>query len=407
MQNIDEETQKLLDLYNIKTLPDNPNYWLIRTESGSFYDIFKKKNYVSLGFDKIDINDIPEKPDKENDALLKEKIAMLYPENQMPGLVLGQLRKFLYSIEKGDIIIIPSKNSNKLCIGQAISDPYQIEKELKSREVLTDTLTYMKRIDVKWIAEIDKSSYDVYIYRLLSSHQAIVNAEQYKSFINRMIFPMYYQNGKIHLCFDIKTEDNISLDTTFDFYSLIKESIELFNSLTDSNIQGDISVKSTVNSPGLIEFLGHPTIMIAVITVLFIVGLCGGKVNITHGVFNMNLEGDGLLKKILDLYSEHKQKKLDDKNLQLETLKEKNREKIAERNQILEAYKEQNSKDTEDKKIKLERYKVKSQETLEKLKAGINTNREIEDDIIIIQKENKKPSKTKKEDPNQQSFFDD
>ena len=371
MEDLNKETKLLLDAYNIRALPSNPNYWLIRTESGSFYEIFKKKDYVSIGFDKIDINDIGKNIDKKKDEALKEKIATLYPDYKKPGLVLSQLRKFLFDIEKGDIIIIPSKNSRKLCVGQAISAPYQIKKELKNKELLADTLTYMKRIDVKWIAEINKNSYDIYIYKLLSSHQAIVSANSYKNFINRMIFPIYYQDGKIHLCFNIKTEDNISLDDTYDFYSLIKESIDLFNELTNSDIKGEISVKSTVNSAGMIEFLGHPTVMFAVISILIFLGLCGGKINVKYlnGEFDFNLESAGLIQKLLDWY------------------------------------KEKNNKDISKENIKLKKYKEKSKNTLKNLKAEVNLEQKTQDNIIIIEKENKKSNK--KEDPNQQSFFDD
>lgn len=61
----DFDKENILNYFDIPILPDNPNYWLIRTESGSFYSTFKNENYVSIGFDKINIDDINTLEDKE------------------------------------------------------------------------------------------------------------------------------------------------------------------------------------------------------------------------------------------------------------------------------------------------------------------------------------------------------
>ena len=351
MENLNEELKYILNAFDIKILPSNPNYWLIRTESGSFYDIFKKNNYVSIGFDKINIDDIENLDDKE----IKEKISILYPDYKKPGLVLGQLKNFLYKIENGDIIIIPSKKSRSLCVGQAVSNPYQIKEEIKNKEIKDDILTYKKRIEIKWIAEIKRNAFDVYIYKLLTSHHGIVSANEYKSFINRMIFPIYYQNGNIHMCFYINKNDNISLNDTFNFYSIIKEAIDIYNATTNSSIKGNISVKSTVNSPGVIEFLGDPGIMIIVIAVL---GICGGKItaNFTKEEKIFEASTDGLLEKILKFV------------------------------------KQSNRKNLEKSKFNLEEYKLKSENVLKAMNADISQRPTIENNIILVEK-NKKNKK--------------
>lgn len=364
MEQLNEELKYILDTFDIQVLPNSPNYWLIRTESGSFYDIFKNENYVSIGFDKIDIDDINNIKDKE----LKEKISILYPDYKKPGLVLGQLKKFLFEIEKGDIIIIPSKNSKSLCIGQAISNPYQVKEEIKNKELKNDILTYKKRIDIKWIAEIKRNAFDVYIYRLLTSHQGIVSANAYKYYINRMIFPIYYQNGNIHLCFYINKENNISLDDTFNFYSTIKDAINLYNSITESSIIGEISVKSTVNSPGVIEFFGHPEIIIPILFVLF---LCGGKIEakFTKDEKKIEISTDGFLEKLLKFYKEF------------------------------------NKKNTDENKIKLEKFKIKSANSLNAMNTNLVSKRKTENNIILVEKNTTKSQKN--EYLGQQSLFDD
>ena len=364
---LNEELKYIFKELNIQILPDEPNYWLIRTESGTFFDTFKNENYVSIGFDKININDIYNKDEKE----LKEKISELYPECKKPGIILGQLKKFINEVKKGDIIIIPSKNSNKLCVGQAFSDSYQVGNDVKNDEIENDIYTYIKRIDVNWIAEINKNAYDVYIFRLLSSHQGIVSANAYKNFINRMIFPIYYQNGNIHMSFQINKTDEISLIETSNFYEIFCNAIDLYNYLTNSNIEyNGISVKSTVNSPGIIEFFWETPIILAVVVLFF---LCCGKISckFTPTEKNIELSTEGFLKKILDLIKEF------------------------------------HEKNTSDKKMKIEDFKQKSSFVLKSMKANINLNPKKENNIIIINKRVTKKDNGTEDYENQISMFDD
>lgn len=227
-------------------------------------------------------------------------------------MILGQLKKFLFKIQKGDIIIIPSKKSKKLCIGQAISNPYQIKDETKNKELENDILTYKKRIDIKWIAEINRNAFDIYIYKLLTSHQGIVSANEYKNFINRMIFPIYFQNNNLHLSINVNKEKSISFTDNIDFLNSLSEIINIFNKLYDENINLDnISIKTTVNSPGVIELYGHYIPIIVISAFLFFIGgkfIHKSTKKTPDGSIiekETNIETEGLLKKILD-FIKHK-----------------------------------------------------------------------------------------------------
>lgn len=293
MEITNKDIEEVINYFSIPILPSKPNYWLIRTEGGTFYNTFKKGNYVSIGFDKVNLDDISLK----DDGKLKEAVALLYPDTKRPGTIVSQLRKFKYNVKKGDIIIIPDKNSKNLCIGQAISDIYQINSTAKNKEIINENYTYQKRINTNWIAEVPKSNFDLYVYKLLNSHQGIVSCNDYKGFINRMIFPIYCQDGDMHLTFNITKRNNISLDDYSNMFDTLKYAIDLFNKMTNSNVSKGINIKLTANSPGILEILGNPITMSIIILMFFI---AGGKITVSwkKEEKNINLESDGLIDKI-------------------------------------------------------------------------------------------------------------
>ena len=111
-----------IDRY-VKQIPIVPNerrYWLIRTESGIFYDDFIKGGYIAIGYDKIGLTAIQEvhKSTAGNDILLlrglKNLSGALFTQKDKPGKasrVAGQLYRFIYGMQTGDVVLIPSENS--------------------------------------------------------------------------------------------------------------------------------------------------------------------------------------------------------------------------------------------------------------------------------------------------------
>ena len=300
-----KDFDKLLDVFNIPEIPSKPNYWFIRTESGTFYNIFKQQKYVSIGYDKINLDLITDKKDPN----IKETIQELYPDCKRPGVILSQLKRFKFSVKKGDIIIIPDKNSRNLCIGQATSDVYQVNKKAKLEELNSEIYTYEKRIDTHWFAEIPRNEFDLYIFKLLNSHQAIVSCDIYKDFINRMVFPIYIQSNKMHLSLNITKKTDISLDNYNSLINMLYSCIDLYNNFTKQDLKPDINVKVTANSPGVFEVLGNPYVIIGIIVVLSIVG---GKITIkyTPTDFNLEMNTDGFIEKIKKLIAQCNKDKL-------------------------------------------------------------------------------------------------
>lgn len=106
---MDKEIYEILKQLGIVGIENNVKYWLVRTASGTFFKDFYNNNYVSIGWDDIsDIDFIKNTEEKK----FKEKIAEIYPSEERPGYIMGQIRRFVCEIKKGDFILIPSVNSS-------------------------------------------------------------------------------------------------------------------------------------------------------------------------------------------------------------------------------------------------------------------------------------------------------
>ena len=109
----------------------NRNYWFVRTQGGYYFDDFYFGNYISVEWD--DINDLSLITDNEKENQLREKIEKLYP-NSKTGAIVTNLKRFVNDMAKGDIVVIPSSNSEFLAFGEISTD---------------EILTYIPDIDRK------------------------------------------------------------------------------------------------------------------------------------------------------------------------------------------------------------------------------------------------------------------
>lgn len=94
------------------SIPDDTNYWFIRTDGGKLHYDFKGSNRVGVAYSEISISDLDINPeDKAEVDKLKKKIESKYPDHGRPSLIYTQLARFKFEVKKGDIVLIPSKNT--------------------------------------------------------------------------------------------------------------------------------------------------------------------------------------------------------------------------------------------------------------------------------------------------------
>ncbi|UMT76019.1 hypothetical protein ML435_01740 [Staphylococcus roterodami] len=236
----------------IDIIPDNTNYWLIRTNGGSWYKDFKYNNHVSITNNVVDLNTLKEinKLDdykkvitSKNDSKqkeLKKSLSNLSEDERDRILENNNLTKrnitdlskrlfeFIHEINIGDYIIIPNYRSSEFSIGIIVSNAIEYTDEdiqnFKTDSKKKDYKYSKNKLNrkVKWLKKTSRYRIDPKILNKLQMHQTIINLSEYKEAINYLINPVYIQNNHLHINIDIKRKEDISPQLWFEFNNLIR-----------------------------------------------------------------------------------------------------------------------------------------------------------------------------------------
>ncbi|MDD2212451.1 MAG: hypothetical protein PHV56_05720 [Clostridia bacterium] len=269
--------QEIAIIYNIPII-EKRNYWFVRTLGGDFYLDFTMNNYIAIGWDyvnlnemkpdkdplivrkKIEINEIHERPDIEfdmdeaeeseddSDSKKKTKISKIY----------NKINSFVNEMCIGDIVLIPSPNSDRIAIGIVKSDAYEnteyFEQFMKDNaDTMTIPCPYHKRRDVQWVNAYPKEKLDIYLQNAIKSQQALSSLNEYADLINRNIYEIYLSGNKMHSI--IRTEQHLDF-TLADLKLLtdfIYDSYAIVGQYPDTSFANDLKIKINVNSPLLMQ----------------------------------------------------------------------------------------------------------------------------------------------------------
>jgi len=279
---------------NLPTVKADRNYWFFRTRGGLYYEAFHKGGFIAFGKNKIDLEsiDTAKKLGEKAAEQLKAIVSKKYPDEQRPSYVAKQILRFAYDIKKGDIIVIPSENSDELAFGEVLETPIYIELDP------SDECDYFKRKPVKWFTTKNRHKLDAEMFKLISSHHTITEANAYSGIIDKEIMNFFIKGDTAHLVMGVKTKDNISAK---DLFSMGLLQIELYEAFCQAeNIPYDednIKVKLDVRSPGFIELSGTDFASI-ILLALLIIGLAGGGLKTKILGQKLDLKTDGIIEKI-------------------------------------------------------------------------------------------------------------
>lgn len=318
---IDEvQLKALIKEYNIPIVQIDPTrkYWLVRTQSGEFYEEFYFDSFIAIGWDVF--NDIERFKDVEKSILVKE-IEKEYPDVKQPGLIYNQIYRFLFEMKPGDVVMIPSANSTHISFGVITSEPQVVA--LKETDIEEGVCPFSKRRNVHWLKTVKRSELDPYLYKMMQSHHTINSASDYSDVIDRTLHSFYFKNGNAHLVLDVKQQKDIA---ALDLVNGINNVLDIIPHIENPFNSGeefkkeDVDLKLRVQSPGIMEFISSGqaawSIMGLGVVLTFIVG---GKAKFTKTKDQMDAEvsSQGLLEKILKFRKqnqEHELKKLEQKN---------------------------------------------------------------------------------------------
>ncbi len=134
-----------------------------RADRGNYAEAFKKGGYAAIGWELEDLSDIP----RGEDAALGVAYDASYPDDgkRRRGMNVGQIRKFLWEIESGDVLVTPTRDPGYVLVGVA---------EERYYHEITPDCPYPHRREVRWLEEpVFRSSLSVPIQNALRGQLAV------------------------------------------------------------------------------------------------------------------------------------------------------------------------------------------------------------------------------------------
>jgi restriction system protein len=273
---------------NVVKIDTDKEYWYLRTEGGEFYNDFNENNYIGIGWNYITSSELYE----ENTVNLRDKIinnnttkyGNTVFDNLDPGKKssisknINQLFTFK-ALKKGDIVLIPSTDSNFFSIGE-IDDDYIYNP---SEEELINCY-YTKRRKVKWLKKsTEHNYYNSLFFSLKHSHQTIVSIKKHADFIDSLSEELYLKGDDCFLSLKINREEDINLKDLKDLFDNYYLLLEKVNKEFQFNEKIDItSVKLSLNSPGFINIkllTGKSLIISSLIISMSLSGCTNDQIN--------------------------------------------------------------------------------------------------------------------------------
>ncbi|HEY4543035.1 MAG TPA: hypothetical protein VIG40_00185 [Tissierellaceae bacterium] len=275
MQKIFEET--------IPFISKEKNYWLFRTNSGKYYEEFRREGIIALNWNEITLDDINDLSEEDIKIKLKEN----YPNQMKYGRTYTQLRIFSKIMKEGDTVVITGPSSYKFTIGEIEADAVY-EEHVVIPEEDQKTCPYFKRRKIKWLKEVDKFKVDMPMFKLLQHAQhTITDAIDYADVIESMVHDVFIreegykgETSYAQLSFFVDKEKDVPFYDFFELgHSIIEMSKDFNRFFTKEYIDLEmIQTEININSPGKFKMRG-PVKSILAIGCLFIL-LAGGKFSV-------------------------------------------------------------------------------------------------------------------------------
>ncbi|WP_285055335.1 hypothetical protein [Pedobacter ginsengisoli] len=261
---IDQQLDKLIN--DLPHIDSEKKYWLIRTQSGNYYEDFRDNNFIAIKpsrISRIQIKQFEKKAGGDKlqilesikDSVANEMMAddaFIEDNSRQVSLKSNQIHKFLYDITKGDIVIIPSSNSEMISIGEVVENNLALFNDEEFSKIKCD---YELKKKVKWRTHISRNSLDPNLYKLFVTHQTLSNVGKYAQIIERSLNDLYVMQGMSHIILDVRKETGIPAKDLFGLgYDLLQLLDEYANYANVEVNTESLEVEVNLNSPGKLDF---------------------------------------------------------------------------------------------------------------------------------------------------------
>lgn len=318
--------------FKIKEIPDSTRFWMVRTQKGYFYEEFLARKFVAIAWNNIDQNTDFSESAKDH---LKDDIVLNFPEIQRPSTVINKCNNFIYEINSGDILIIPSKGSQYITFaiaGEYFEDGTKtlelenaVIKRIKNNDVDIHDVScpYKKRRRITILRTISSDDVNITLYRAISNYHGISSLDKYSYHILNELYNCYTFQDYTVLVYNIRKSGPI---TPRELSKLIYGNTECLCSIASEE---NLSTQMELHSPGdAIYYLkaGYHVIKDNWPTILGLLVFLGGGSALSFKVTGLI----DIIKNVITLPQELRSKKLENdmKEIDLQTKRLELQQKI-------------------------------------------------------------------------------
>lgn len=241
--------KEILDQVN--NVENSVNYWFVRTSYGEHFYEFTEGNYIAIGWDYFTLNEL-----KNNKAYITEKITdhdkldnTVSKDKGKITTAYNKINTFL-NLKKNDIVLVPSRNSDRLAFGRVADDEAYEVPELVGRG------THFKRRKIDWIKIKNIRSLNPIFFQVKSNQHSISNINRFAPFIDKEVGNLFKKGDETHFVLNILKDENINFE---DVRSLMDNIDVLINDINkelnfNDNLE-EFFVKISLQSRGSIELI--------------------------------------------------------------------------------------------------------------------------------------------------------
>jgi len=265
--------KEILD--SVENLSNGRNYWFVRTEYGKHFDQFYEGNFIGIGWGYITLRDFKNLSSSQIRSKIAKKELLDDSDSKQKGkitAIYNKLERFL-KLKKGDIIVVPSRKSQRLAFGEIQDDNNYEEGNSKD--------SFAKRRNVKWIENKSIFDLDPYFFRLKINQHSISDINSFAPYIDKEVGSLFKRGEKIHYVLTIEKKDDINFKTLSGLLENIENILKDINKdLKFNEDEDEFFVKMNLQSPGKIEIIRDGK-SLAILSYLLFVTSCGGadKIN--------------------------------------------------------------------------------------------------------------------------------
>lgn len=251
------------DKYTWLEIPTDTNYWLVRATGGKYYTDFLETSTISILNNKVSVKDINDSLENNQATSLHGDVhaifANAYKDENKHWLTNAarQADIFVNDMKDGDLVLMPSKSSNRFALGVISGDAYDAEVgklEEKIKNASANGIGYpvsdaIKRRPVIWIKEISREEFPPKLAWILTAHQTILSIKKDSHLINNLVSPLYVYKDEIHLNIFSGKRSGLTLADWEDL------STYLSDTASEPKAQYKINMGADIHSPGFIELI--------------------------------------------------------------------------------------------------------------------------------------------------------